>query len=118
MKNYQGSCHCGNVKFSFEHEEITEGLRCNCSICSRRGAIMGNFVIPPDELKITLKDDDSLGLYEFGDKSAHHYFCKNCGIYPFHQTFRVPDHYRVNLACLDDFETDGLKVGLFDGKAL
>jgi len=118
MKTYKGSCHCGDVKFSFKQDEITEGLRCNCSICKRRGAIMGNFVIPPNDLTINLNNDDSLGLYEFGDKSAHHYFCTNCGIYPFHQTFRMPDHYRVNLGCLDDFETDDLSLGVFDGKSI
>ena len=118
MKTYKGSCHCGDVKFSFQQDEITEGLRCNCSICKRREAIMGNFVIPPNELKINLKNETNLGLYEFGDKSAHHYFCTNCGIYPFHQTFRMPDHYRVNLACLDDFETEDLSVEVFDGKSL
>jgi hypothetical protein len=28
------------VRFSFFGEEITEGKRCNCSLCSRKGAIM------------------------------------------------------------------------------
>ncbi len=84
---YQGSCHCGNVKFQFEHDEIKSGLRCNCSICVRKGAVMTDFVIPPKEFQFQLKEPDSLGLYEFDNKIAHHYFCKICGIYPFHQTW-------------------------------
>lgn len=118
MKNYKGSCHCGNVKFSFKHEEIKTGLRCNCSLCIRRGAIMTDFVIPPEDLIIEIKEKGSLGLYEFDNKVAHHFFCKKCGIYPFHQTFRMPDQYRVNLACIESIDTNALEVGLFDGRSL
>lgn len=116
--NYQGSCHCGNVSFQFEHDEIKSGLRCNCSICIRKGAVMTDFVIPPNELKYQVKEADSLGLYEFDTKIAHHYFCKTCGIFPFLQTLRMTEHYRVNLGCIDDIDYENLEVAVFDGKSL
>jgi len=116
--NYQGSCHCGNVVFQFKHDEITSGLRCNCSICMRKGAIMTDFVIPPTEFTFQLKEENSLGLYEFDSKIAHHYFCKICGIFPFLQTMRIPEHYRINLGCVDKIDYDNLQVDLFDGKNL
>ena len=72
-KLYQGSCHC-------ESDEITRGLRCNCSICARKGAMMSPEPIPPDRFKIDAQDG-ALGLYQFGAKTAEHYFCKHCGIY-------------------------------------
>lgn len=115
---YQGSCHCGNVIFQFEHAEINSGLRCNCSICVRKGAVMTDFVIPPDELQFQLKEADSIGLYEFDNKVAHHYFCKVCGVFPFLQTLRMPEHYRINLGCVDAIDTETLDVSLFDGKSL
>ncbi len=118
MKRYNGSCHCGNVKFSFEHEEIKSGLRCNCSICIRKGALMTSFVIPPEDLTITLKEENSLGLYEFDSKIAHYYFCKKCGIYTFNQTSRFIDQYRVNLGCVDGIDSLVLEAEVFDGKAL
>ena len=119
MITYKGSCHCGNVNFKFKHEEIKSGLRCNCSICIRKGAVMTDFVIPPDELKHTVKQPDSLGLYEFDNKVAKHYFCKVCGIFTFNQTIRVPDHYRVNLGCLEDFDLESItEINVFDGKSL
>ncbi len=119
MKTYSGSCHCGNVRFSFDHkEEIISGLYCNCSICKRKGALMTDFVIPPDEFTIELREENDLALYEFGDKAAHHYFCKTCGIYPFHQTLRMPDHYRVNLGCIDEIDSDELETDIFDGRSL
>ena len=32
---------------------------------------------------------------------AKHYFCKHCGIYPFHQTRTDPRFWRVNIGCLE-----------------
>lgn len=118
MPNYRGSCHCGAVKFSFEHaDSIDKGLRCNCSICSRKGAMMSPFVIAPDALHIDAQPD-ALGLYQFGEKTAKHHFCKHCGIYTFHVTMRVPDHFRVNLSCLEGVDTFALPVDVFDGAHL
>jgi hypothetical protein len=114
-ETYQGSCHCGAVKFSYSGEKIEKGLRCNCSICSRKGAMMSIEVIPEDKLEILAKGD-SLGLYQFGQKTAKHFFCRECGIYPFHETARFPGHYRVNLGCIDEIDTFELKFDVFDGK--
>jgi hypothetical protein len=112
---YSGSCHCGAVQFSYEGESIVRGLRCNCSICSRKGAMMSSQVIPLAELKIQA-EQGVLGLYQFGAKTAKHFFCKNCGIYTFHETARAPGHYRVNLGCIEGIDTFSLDYDVFDGK--
>ena len=117
MKKYKGRCHCGNVSFSFEHEEITSALRCNCSLCIRKGAAMTDFIIPPEDFNITVKEEGTLGLYEFDSKAAHHFFCKICGIYPFHQTARFKDQYRVNLGCIDEIDSLALDTTIHDGKS-
>ncbi|NNJ95619.1 MAG: GFA family protein [Gammaproteobacteria bacterium] len=117
MKTYRGTCHCGAISFAFEHEEIKSGLRCNCSICRRKGAIMSNFTIQPDKFDIEAKGG-VLGLYQFDTKIAKHYFCKTCGIYPFHETMRKPGHYRVNLGCIDEIDTNAISVDIFDGKSI
>lgn len=116
-QQYQGSCHCGAVKFSYQGEKIERGLRCNCSICSRKGAMMTAQVIPEEQFHIEA-DDGALGLYEFAEKTAKHYFCKQCGIYPFHVPGRFPGHYRANLACIDGIDTFALEFDVFDGKHL
>ncbi|WP_435684787.1 GFA family protein, partial [Sedimenticola selenatireducens] len=100
MTTYNGSCHCGDIRFSFEHDEITGGLHCNCSICIRKGALMSDFTIPAKDLQIDAKPG-ALALYKFGSGVAKHYFCKQCGIYPFNETLRMPGHFRVNLGCID-----------------
>ena len=117
MKKYQGSCHCGAVSFSFEQESINKGLRCNCSICKRKGILMSPFTVAADELEIEAKSG-ALSLYQFDTKVAKHYFCKTCGINPFNETLRMPGHFRVNLGCIDDIDTDNMEVVVFDGKNL
>lgn len=117
MKSYHGSCHCGAIKFSFESEIIDRGVRCNCSICRRKGAMMSVFSLLPEQLKIEAAED-ALGLYQFGSKIARHFFCKTCGIYPFHETMRQPGHYRVNLGCIDDIDPNTFEYSVFDGKSL
>ena len=68
---HTGSCHCGAVRFAFDGEVITKGLRCTCSICSRKGALMYPDFIPGEALEIDAAEG-SLGLYQFGAKTAKH----------------------------------------------
>ncbi len=114
--DYQGSCHCGAVKFTFSGEKITSGLRCTCSICTRKGAMMSPEAIPESNLVITGKEN--LSLYQFDTKIAKHYFCKTCGVYTFHETARQPGYMRANLGCFEDLDTSEFDVAVFDGKNL
>lgn len=116
-EHYRGSCHCGAVRFAFEGEAITKGLRCNCSLCARKGAMMTHEVIAPEKFTIEAQQG-ALGLYQFGVKTAKHYFCRQCGIYPFHESSRKAGHYRVNLGCIDGIDTFALDADVFDGKNL
>jgi len=115
--HFHGSCHCGAIKFSFNGEEITNGLRCTCSICTRKGALMSAEAMPAENLKIEA-DEKDIGLYQFGNKVAKHYFCKTCGIYTHNETLRLPGHMRVNLDCIEEVDTSKLEILIFDGKAL
>ncbi|MGB1091452.1 MAG: GFA family protein [Oceanobacter sp.] len=114
--HYTGSCHCGDVKFEFDGPEIDHGLRCNCSICVRKGALMSDFLLDGEELKITAALD-AMGTYEFASCVAKHHFCLKCGIYPFHQSMRQAGYYRVNLGCLEQIDASVLPHQLIDGKA-
>ncbi|WP_373975722.1 GFA family protein [Chitinibacter sp. SCUT-21] len=116
-RTYRGSCHCGAVKFRISSPEITSGVRCNCSICQRKGALMTPHVYSPKELVIE-SGADQLSVYQFGTEVAKHYFCKVCGIYPFHQTMRKVGYYRVNIGCLDGVEPLELPQDVFDGRSI
>lgn len=116
-RTYRGSCHCGAIKFRISSPEITSGVRCNCSICQRKGALMTPYIYSPEELVIE-SGADQLSVYQFGSGVAKHYFCKVCGIYPFHQTMRKPGYYRANIGCLEDVDPLVIPVNVFDRKSL
>lgn len=79
--------------------------------------MMTPYAIAPEQFAIDA-EDGALGLYQFGQKTAKHYFCKNCGIYTFHETARMPGHYRVNLGCIEGIDPFALEYDVFDGRHL
>jgi hypothetical protein len=115
MKTYNGSCHCGAIKFTINCNPITKGLRCNCSICRRKGAMMLAEAVDESDITIDANPQD-IGLYQFDSKVAKHHFCKQCGIYTHHETARYPGKFRVNLGCINDIDTFSLEYDVFDGK--
>ena len=78
---------------------------------------MTPFTIAPENIKIRVHGD-ALSTYQFGTGVAKHHFCNKCGIYTFHETMRVPDHYRVNVACIDNINSLELPVKVFDGASI
>ena len=81
-KAYAGGCHCGAVRL-----EATAGLgqvmRCNCTICSKRGAIWT--FVPAPHFRL-VQGEKALADYQFGKKRIHHLFCTICGIGAFART--------------------------------
>jgi len=114
MPIYRGSCHCGAVQFQIE-AEITDIYTCDCSLCSKKNALMTT--VHEDEFRL-LDGYDKLSLYQWNAKIARHYFCSVCGIYPFHRKRSAPDHYGVNVRCLDDFDPSGVDVRSAEGKGM
>jgi hypothetical protein len=114
MKTYHGSCHCGAVKFEVE-AELSQLERCNCSICSKKGALFVR--VPPAQFR-QLQGEDELTPYQFNTKLARHLFCKRCGIHPFSHPRSAPELFLINVRCLDDFdvETEQYEVNVFDGR--
>lgn len=111
MTTYHGSCHCGAVKFEVDGP-LTDAYTCDCSLCRRRSATMCS--VHESRLRI-VQGEDRLSLYQWNARIARHYFCSTCGIYPFHRKRSMPDHYGVNLACLDDFDMSSLPVRKAEG---
>jgi len=57
-----------------------------------------------------LSGEESLTEYQFHTHVAKHYFCKVCGIYPFHRKRVTPDHFGVNVHCLEGFDSTDIPV--------
>ena len=117
MVLHRGGCHCGLVRYEVEAPAALDVELCNCSICSRKGAMMSPQAIPVAALKIEAQAED-LGLYQFDSKVAKHYFCRRCGIYTHNEMASKPGYCRVNLGCIEDLDTSAFEVTVFDGKNL
>ena len=107
-------CHCRQVEAEINITKNFEKLlKCNCSICKRKGAVMS--MVKNEDFKI-IKGKDKLKLYEFNTKVAKHYFCSNCGIYTHHNPRSNPNMTGFNLGCLDEIDTFQLNnVSINDG---
>ena len=96
------SCHCGAEKAEINIDKLNKLLRCNCSICKRKGAIMS--MVKNEEFKI-VKGKDLLKLYQFHTKVAKHFFCSICGIYTHHNPRSNPRMTGFNIACVEEIDT-------------
>lgn len=112
---YQGSCHCGNVRFRVD-VDLASPITCNCSYCSRRGSILA-FTAVED---FSLEDGaDSLTEYRFNTRKIEHLFCASCGMESFARGTK-PDGTRmvaVNVRCLEGVDLDSIVPQKVDGRA-
>jgi hypothetical protein len=106
-----GSCHCGTVRFEVS-AEIVELTTCDCSLCAKKNAVMAK--VHESDLVVT-QGEDALRLYEWNTKAAKHYFCGRCGIYTFHRKRASPDHFGINVFCLDGFDATGIPLRATEG---
>jgi len=113
---YQGSCHCGAVRYTVEMDAPTKAYACNCSICSRAGWLLA--FVPRSKFSVT--GEDSLTDYQFQKKRTHHQFCKVCGVRSFsHGTSEKGEEtIAINLRCVADVDWTKLPVETFDGASL
>jgi len=109
------TCHCGEVKAEINIlGSFEKFLKCNCSICKRKGAIMS--MVKNEDFKI-IHGKDKLKIYQYHSKVAKHYFCTNCGIYTHHNPRSNPAMTGFNVGCVDEVDTFKLEnVSVNDGK--
>lgn len=111
-----GGCHCGKVRYEVT-TDLTRVASCNCSICSRLGALFT--FVSPSQFDL-LSGEDALTDYQFNKKVIHHLFCSTCGVESFARG-TGPDGKQVvaiNVRCLDGVNLGALTLVPFDGKSL
>ncbi|RZI65228.1 MAG: GFA family protein [Variovorax sp.] len=113
---FQGSCHCGRIRFEAEGE-LGSATSCNCSICRRKGTLM--WFVPRDAFTLLTPESDT-STYLFNRHVVQHRFCSTCGIHPYGEG-KTPTGEAVaavNIRCLDGVDLETIPVQVFDGRAL
>lgn len=124
-QTYQGSCHCGKIRFEVD-ADLDHVRACDCSICRRRGAL--NHRVSPGELRL-LTPLEELSLYTFHTRTARDYFCPVCGIQPFRKPRGLAsseaeagmprfEGWAVNVRCLEGVDLDTIPVKRVYGSGL
>lgn len=113
---YQGSCHCGAVRFEVTMPAPEKAFACNCSICSRAGWLLA--FVPPEAFRL-VSGADAITDYQFGKRTIHHGFCRTCGVRPFSRSGAGAEPgVAVNLRCVAGIDAARLPVETFDGASL
>jgi hypothetical protein len=113
---YQGSCHCGRVKFEVEGQ-IGGAMACNCSMCQRRGSLL--WFVPRSQLTV-LSDEKDIGLYTFNKHAIKHRFCQACGIHTYGEGVDPKGNQMgaINIRCIEGIDLASVPVQQFDGSRL
>lgn len=112
---YIGSCHCGGIAFEVDGD-LTMVVSCNCSICSRKGALL--WAVPRESLRM-LTPEHGIGTYTFNRGAIAHRFCRTCGIQPFSEDIGRGSGRSayVNIRCLAGLDPASVPTIEFDGRS-
>lgn len=92
-------CHCGAVELEFVMlGGLSDLRRCDCSLCRR---VKPAAVTSRAADLTVVKGAACLSLYQFGTKTARHWFCSICGTHTHHQRRSNPEECGVNIGCVD-----------------
>lgn len=106
-QTYQGSCHCGNVKFEVDLDLAEGGGKCNCTICRKTRNWSAS--VKPEAFR--LSSDPSATTDYARNGMVHWPFCTTCGVRPYSHG-DIPEaggpFVAVQLACLDGIDDEAL----------
>jgi hypothetical protein len=92
------TCHCGGAELSVVLADgLNSARRCDCSFCRRRGVAP----VTVNEGDLVVLRGETLTLYQWGTRTAEHWFCSVCGIYTHHRRRSNPREFGVNAGALD-----------------
>ena len=84
MRQIEGACHCGNIRFTFELPEPQGAIAvraCGCTFCRKHGGVYTSH--PDGALAARIANSELVERYRFGTETADFHICRNCGVVPF-----------------------------------
>jgi hypothetical protein len=113
MNQCEGGCHCGAVRYRLGLPSTVVVHQCNCSICQKSGYL--HLIVEAEHFEL-LRGADHLLDYQFNTGTAHHLFCRTCGIKSYYVPRSHPNGFSVNFNCVDVPEWLVASIEPFDGK--
>jgi hypothetical protein len=83
FERIEGSCHCGNLKFTFDWPDRASEIpvrACGCGLCTKHKAVWTSHA--RGCFSLAIGDEDQLNRYRFGTKTADFHVCRACGVMP------------------------------------
>ena len=83
MRRIEGSCHCGNIRVTFDWPDsgATIPVRaCGCGLCTKHRAVWTSH--PDGRFHLRIADDSRATRYRFATKTADFQVCSTCGVVP------------------------------------
>lgn len=116
-KTFEGSCHCGAIRYEVTMPMPASGIAGNCSICSRSGALLT--FVPASSVKF-ISGANHATDYQFGKHRIHHYFCPTCGVRSYSRGTGAngEEMFAINLRCIPEIDLSTVAVHPFDCAAL
>ena len=83
MREYCGSCHCGNITYAMQWPQHNAPAlrRCLCTFCTKHGAVYAAH--PSASIHISIARTDDIIPYQFAMRSSTFVICKTCGALTF-----------------------------------
>lgn len=109
-KTYQGSCHCGQVRYEADIDLARGTGKCNCTYCMKSRAWSAH--IKPNQFRLLSGKDALIGYHKHPEAPVK-FSCNKCGIRT-HATGDAPwmggPYVSVFVNTLDDVDQDELAV--------
>ena len=109
-RRIHGSCHCGNIRFTFDWPGNGPAIpvrACGCSLCTKHKAVWTSH--PDGRFDLQIADASQATPYRFGTKTADFHICLTCGVLPIVTCMIEEIQYAVvNVNTFDDVDRSQL----------
>jgi hypothetical protein len=107
------AAHAAVLSASVSPLTNTKHLIATALYCKKKGFL--HLIVPPERFTLPSSGEDVLTTYTFNTGTAQHTFCRICGIHSFYRPRSHPEHFDVNVRCLDDYAIEHFQILPFDG---